>query len=89
MLKRYLMHQLCGPEGITTVGVVVDVGSGPCLVFAKLSAMLTDGDGWRTALDWKGHASLKPCFRHWNVFRKAWGRLRRECHSDFANTFSQ
>ena len=32
--------------------------------------MLTDGDGFRTAFDWRGWASLLPCFKHWNVLKK-------------------
>jgi len=36
----------------------------------RLSILLTDGDGFRLAFDWRGGASLKPCFKHDNVLKK-------------------
>ena len=38
-------------------------------VFAKLTVLLSDGDGLRSALQWKGASSTKPCFRHWNIVK--------------------
>jgi hypothetical protein len=40
------------------------------LLFARLTNLLSDGDGLRMAFDWKGASSLKPCFKHYNVFKK-------------------
>ena len=71
MLKRFLKHILLGPSGFATAGVpIVIPGRQPQLIFARVGAMLSDGDGLRQAFDWKGSASLKPCLRHWNVFKK-------------------
>lgn len=75
MLTEFLRLVLLGPSGLCTAGWVIDVPSGPVAIFGRLGNLLTDGDGWRLAFDWRGHASLKPCFRHWNVLRK---------HSDLA-----
>ena len=36
----------------------------------RLSNLLSDGDGFRSALDWRGGSSLKPCFIHDNVLKK-------------------
>ena len=70
MLKHCLLRQLCGPDGLATAGMVLDLAGEPLLAHARLTNLLTDGDGWRSALDWRGHASLKPCFKHYNVLRK-------------------
>lgn len=72
MFSRFLRHILLGPSGFGTAGVPITVqGGGPQLVFGKVSALLSDGDGLRQALDWRGSASLKPCIKHFNVFKKA------------------
>lgn len=70
LLKRFLTLQLLGAGGLATSGVAIVVDGSPKLLFAKLTNILTDGDGFRIAFDWKGHASLKPCFRHVNVLKK-------------------
>jgi hypothetical protein len=78
MVATFLRRALLGPTGLTNAGWVIDFASGPVAIFGGLAAMLTDGDGWRLVFDWRGHGSLKPCFRHWNVLRKnsdlAWRR---------------
>ena len=71
LLKLYLQRQLLGPGGLATARVPVVLLHGSIvLIFAKLANLLSDGDGHRIAFDWKGHASLKPCFKHFNVFKK-------------------
>jgi hypothetical protein len=37
-----------------------------------LAVLLSDGDGLRQALSWRGAASLKPCIKHPNVCKKDW-----------------
>ncbi len=70
-LSVYLQRHLLGPCGLATSGVPVVLADGrPTLIFARLTNLLSDGDGLRMALDWRGHASLKACFRHYNVFKK-------------------
>jgi hypothetical protein len=69
-LREYLRLQLLGTCGLATGGVPLVLDGEVLLVFAKLTNILSDGDGLRVALDWRGHASLKPCFKHMNVFKK-------------------
>ena len=40
------------------------------MLYGKLASLLSDGDGLRMGLDWKGATSLKPCIKHFNVWRK-------------------
>ena len=69
-LRRFLHRLLLGPQGFLTAGFPLVVEGRPVLLFAKLHALLSDGEGLAKGLDWKGHASLKPCLRHFNVFKK-------------------
>ena len=73
MLRQYLHLHLFSPGGLSAGGVLLDINGQPLLLHAKLSNLMSDGDGLRMALDWKGAASLKPCFRHSNVTSKRSG----------------
>jgi hypothetical protein len=70
MLKEFLTSQLFGDGGLMTAGVPVVVRGRPVMLFAKLTNLLTDGEGLQKSLQWKGASSLKPCFRHWNVLMR-------------------
>jgi hypothetical protein len=72
MLKEYLKLHLLSPGGLeSAAGVALDLGGGKVAVLhAKVHQILSDGDGLRIAMDWMGHASTKPCWKHYNVFRK-------------------
>ena len=70
MLCCYLRLHLLGPAGISTAGIAVNICGQPLLIHAKLKVLLTDGDGHRMALDWRGSAALKPCFKHFNVWKR-------------------
>ena len=72
MLRRFLNLALFSDaSGLTTAGVAITFESGEVhLLKARLGALLTDGDGFRLALQWRGAGSLKPCFRHCNVLKK-------------------
>lgn len=62
---------LFGDLGLSTAGVSLDLGGGDCvMLFGTLTNLLSDGDGHRTALDWRGSSSMKPCVKHFNVLRK-------------------
>ena len=52
--------QLLGTDGLTTAGTPVVIRGQSTMTVARLSSILSDGDGLRMALDWKGHASMKP-----------------------------
>ena len=70
MLRLFLERLLVGPCGFATVGVPLLIDGEHRLVFARLTNLLSDGDGHRQALGWKGASGLKPCFKHFNVFKK-------------------
>ncbi len=69
-LRRYLNLQLLNPTGLATAGVPLYLNGSVYVLKARLVALLTDGDGHRQALQWRGHASVLPCFRHNNALRK-------------------
>lgn len=70
-LDRYLRRQLLGPDGLATTGCPVLVGGQHRLIFGRLTNILSDGEGIHKAMDWKGASGLKPCIKHFNVFKKA------------------
>ena len=71
MLSKFLEIILLGPQGLSSSGVPLALSDGNnIMLFAKLGAILADGDGLRAGLDWRGASSLKPCFRHANLFKK-------------------
>lgn len=73
MLACFLHKLLLGAKGFASVGVVLPIHAQSVLVFAKLSNLLSDGEGLQIALDWKGAGSWKPCLRHFNVTKKESG----------------
>jgi hypothetical protein len=78
MLRLLLERMLFGQSGLSTVGLPIKVGGQDRLLFAKLTNLLTDGDGHRMGWDWKGASSLKPCWKHFNVFKKDSGLAHRK-----------
>ena len=50
MLRDFLQIQLLSPGGLETAGVPSEILGSPCLLFARVGAMLSDGDGLRIAL---------------------------------------
>jgi len=71
LLRDTLRELLLSPSGgLSTAGLPLALGERQILLFAKLGALLSDGDGLRTAYDWRGQGSLKPCLVHTNVLRK-------------------
>ena len=47
MLSLFLHHSPKGPLGFSTAGVAVELEDGPLIIYANLSVLLTDGEGWR------------------------------------------
>ncbi len=78
MFRLFLERLFLGPSGLLTCGVPLRIGGQDRIVFAKPACVLSDGDGIRMCYDWKGAASLKPCWKHFNVVRKALG-LKSPC----------
>jgi len=71
MIRMYINLHLIGPHGISTIGVPVRLNGQPLVIYARMTDLFSDGDGLRSALDWKGAKALKPCYYHWNIIRKA------------------
>ena len=69
-LRKFLERQLLGVFGLCTAGCPITVGGVEVMLFAKLSNLLSDGDGLRQAFDWRGASGMKPCFKHFNVYKK-------------------
>jgi len=61
---------MLGTSGLSTAGIPLVVKGQTVCIFASLSNILSDGDGLRQALSWRGASSTKPCFKHYNVLRK-------------------
>lgn len=64
---------LLDAEGFATSGVPLSVGGQDVLMFAKVRNNLSDGDGLRAVLDWRGANAIKPCFKHGLVVSKRCG----------------
>ena len=73
LLKLFLRRLLFGQYGLATTGCILTTTVGARTVTVALNAqlwtLLSDGDGLRQALDWKGAVGLKPCFKHVNVMK--------------------
>ena len=42
----------------------------PVILHAHLWSVLADGEGHMKAWDWVGASGLKPCVKHFNVYKK-------------------
>ena len=73
MLKIFLRRALFGRLGLATAGVLLKTVRGgqrlTVALTAELWAMLSDGDGLRQALDWRGASALRPCFKHAKIWK--------------------
>ena len=65
--KRRKVHSaVCPARG----GIPFPVGGQACTVYAKVSDIISDGDGHRQGLEWVGAGGMRCCFLHANVFGK-------------------
>ena len=71
VLKRFLYRILLGSMGLATVGVPIVSGGAVHLLYGRLRFLVADAVGHQAGLDWRGHASIRPCFKHSNVFSKS------------------
>ena len=69
MLRDYFRVQLLGPNSIQFAGCPVVIGDMSLIIHAKLKVLMSDGDGIRIGFDWRGQSGLKPCFKHFNVWK--------------------
>ena len=83
MLAEFLAFLLFSPRGFSTGGVPLELHGHNFLLTARLSHVLSDGDGLRLGFNWKGASGMKPCIRHHNVFsRESDMCARREGYCD-------
>ena len=73
LMREYLRLHLLGPRGASVVGIPLEASGAPLLIFASLTHMLADGLGHQMVLDWRGPGSIKPCFKHSNVWKTGSG----------------
>ena len=78
MMRVFSERFAVGTTGFSNVGVPVRIRGEQRLLFARITNLLSDGDGLRMCWDWKGASSLKPCFKHYNVFKKGSDLARRK-----------
>ena len=77
MLRDYLRLHLTTSGGLENAGVPLVLHGETALIWAKMGKLLSDGDGLRLAMEWLGAGSLKPCWRHNNVYKKDSDRAHR------------
>ena len=65
-LKRFLRE-------FTEEGIPLRLNNEIYVLRAKLTDLLSDGDGLRMAFDWNGAASMRPCLKHKNVLPRDTG----------------
>lgn len=68
-LRDFLMHLCWSDVGLSAAGVALRLNGRSFLLKAHLHAILADGEGLAEALQWKGAAGIKACWRHWNVLQ--------------------
>ncbi len=57
-------------SGMLMHGVPLQLLGQDCLMFAKLTVLISDGEGHAMATDWRGANSFKPCFFCWNLLKR-------------------
>ena len=71
VLARFLKRMFLGPCGFSTTGVTFAYKNRDYIFYAKLQVLLSDGDGLRQAIGWRGAGSIRPSIIHDNVLMKA------------------
>ena len=70
MLALFCRRLFLGAVGFSTAGVPLMIHGRPVLIYARLSVVISDGDGLRLAYCWRGASSIHACLRHFNVLKK-------------------
>lgn len=70
MLRIYIEIQFLRANALATSGIPLMLHGQAFLLTAKLTHLLSDGEGLRAAISWRGANSLRPCLRHWNCTKK-------------------
>ena len=69
LLRKFSMHE----SGPARGGIPFTVGGQTYTIHAKVSDIISDGDGHRQGLEWVGAGGMRCCFLHANVFGKRSG----------------
>ena len=83
LLRDLLRRMLLGRQSMVSVGIPLILHGEPFLLFARFDVFISDADGIRSSIDWRGAASLRPCYKCRNVWKKQYGRGRHvdiSCH---------
>ena len=70
LLSRLIRLMLMGPLSMKVVGIPLILHSQIFVLYADLFSILSDLDGIKIALDWKGTSSVRPCLWCTNVWKK-------------------
>ena len=76
-LVTYLKTHLMGDLSIQHVGVAFKVDGEIFMLYARLTNLLSDGEGLKLGLDVFGHAGINACVRCMNVLKKNSGLAHR------------
>ena len=67
VFTQILHRTFYGRLGLSVVGVAFSHRGRDYNFFAKLSNILSDGDGLKLVTGWKGASGLRPCLLHSNI----------------------
>ena len=70
VMSCVLHRMFLGPNGFSTVGVAFTHRGCDYVVFAYLASLMSDGDGIRKGIGWRGSSSLRPSIIHGNILKK-------------------
>jgi len=73
VLRSFLRRMLLGRHSFMTVGVPLKLHGEYFMLYARLEVLLSDADGLRISLDWRGANSIRPCFKCRNVWSRGYG----------------
>ena len=70
VFTQMLHRTFYGRLGLSVVGVAFSHRGRHCIFYAKLSNILSDGDGLKLVTGWRGASGLRPCLVHSNILMK-------------------
>lgn len=73
ILRDLLRRMFLGPQSMESAGIPLLLHGSPFLLFARFHIFISDADGIRMSIDWRGAASVRPCWACANVWKKGYG----------------
>ena len=77
VLACILHRMFLGPNGFSTAGCAFTHEDRHYVVFARLRVLMSDGDGLRKGLGWKGASAIRASIIHSNMLKKGSDLARR------------